>query len=109
MTVSGTVSATHKDTLSIILANKQYVVGSTGTDTLYVRGHIEQGPRWKEPEKMLPPIDSIIHFEGTLDEIENDDEHIYAVISIEFIVYQHKPKSDNEKKTVKEDDKNIWQ
>jgi hypothetical protein len=73
VTVSGTVASVDKESLSFCITTAQHVIGSTGTDNMHIRGRIEQSAKWREPEKRLPMVDTIVHFEGTLDNIDLED------------------------------------
>jgi hypothetical protein len=107
VTVSGTVSSIDKETLSFVIVTTQYVDGSQGRDNLHIRGRIKRGPRWREPEKRLPRVDSVVHFEGVLEEIEEADGHQNAVVLLDFIVYHSKVKTDSLAEPAGEDEQNI--
>ena len=108
-TVTGTVTAVEKATLSFVVLTSQYVSSISGTGNLHVRGRLEESLRWRDPIKRLPAINGQVHFEGILEEVETTGSNAQPVVLLDFIVYLGRPTASATEQTTEGDDEKIME
>ena len=66
------VSVLEKERNSFSISINQYVTGATQSEQLAIRAFMEKGPKWPDPSKRLPSINSLIAFTGRLFQCEDN-------------------------------------
>lgn len=93
---SGVVSSTDREHICFLIHGSQYVTGVERPSDVVVRCRMDQNAKWNKPLLRLPAPDTVVAFEGVLQNFEDytppDSSRILqcAVVALDDITYIRK-------------------